>query len=109
MNITTIDPSEIDPSEIGPVITRLRLQGRFDAHEAPGFRSELDRLLASGTVHLQVELSDVEFVDSTALAELIRGMKRCREAGGDLVLAAPSDPVRVILELTKLDAAFCVV
>lgn len=87
---------------------RVVLSGRFDAHEAPSFREEVDRALAGGVTTLHVALTDVEFVDSTALAELIRGMKHCREAGGDLVLVEPSAPVRVILELTKLDAAFTI-
>lgn len=86
----------------------IELAGRFDAHEAPAFREVLDEATAAGSFSLDVYLTDVEFVDSTALAELIRGMKHCREAGGDLVLRAPSDPVRVILELTKLDAAFTI-
>ncbi len=91
-----------------PTTRSLTLRGRFDAHEAPAFRDALDAAMDNGHHDLAVVLTDVEFVDSTALAELVRGMKRCREAGGDLALVSPSDPVRVILELTKLDAAFTI-
>lgn len=84
----------------------LALHGRFDAHETDAFRQRIDAEMDSGVHHLRINLAAVEFVDSTALAELVRGMKRCRELGGDLVLVQPSDPVRVILELTKLVAAF---
>ena len=89
----------------------LRLAGRFDAHETDAFRAILAQILetpADGDVHVAVSLAEVEFIDSTALAELVRGMKNCRERGGDLVLVSPSDPVRVILELTKLDLAFTI-
>lgn len=92
----------------GPVAVELRIEGRFDAHEVAMFRTAVDTNLNSGRSHIRIELSAVEFVDSSALAELVRGMKLCREAGGDLVLASPSDPVRVILELTKLDTAFVI-
>ena len=85
------------------------LSGRFDAHEADGFRTAIDPSLDADVPHIDVDLSDVEFIDSTALAELVRVMKRCRERTGDLRLVAPSDPVRVILELTRLDAAFTIV
>ncbi len=84
----------------------LALNGRFDAHEAAIFRDAFHDALDGGSHQVRVNLAGVEFVDSTALAELVRGMKRCRELHGDLTLVSPSDPVRVILELTKLDAAF---
>lgn len=84
----------------------LELTGRFDAHEVDAFRSELDAIVSAGTHHLTVDLADVNFIDSSALAELVRGMKHARERGGDLTLRSPSDPVRVIFELTGLHRAF---
>ncbi len=93
--------------DIISTVKEIELQGRFDAHEAPAFRETVDAILQQ-TADLRVGLSKVEFVDSTALAELVRAMKHCREAGGDLVLVSPSDPVRIILEFTKLDAAFTI-
>ena len=87
----------------------VALRGRFDAHGTDAFRQRIDSEIDSGVHHLRINLTAVEFVDSTALAELVRGMKRCRELGGDLMLVDPSDPVRVILELTKLVAAFEIV
>ena len=87
----------------------LILDGRFDAHETAAFRTERDQLETDGINTITVNMRDVEFVDSTALAELVRGMKRARERRGDLILAELSNPVRVILELTRLDSAFQIV
>ena len=100
MNITT---STLDS------IATVLLEGRFDAHEAPAVRTILDELIDGASITLIIDLSSVQFIDSTALSELVRAMKRAREHGGDLTLAAPSDPVRVILELTALDQAFTIV
>ena len=83
----------------------LQLSGRFDAHEVADFRARFDALVPPAST-LDVDLSDVNFIDSSALAELVRGLKHCRQAGGDLRLVHPSSPVRVILELTGLDKAF---
>lgn len=84
----------------------VTLRGRFDAHEAPQvaawFNEHLD------TPNLVVNLEGVPFVDSTALATLVQGMKRCRERGGDLALAGMQAPVRVIFELTGLHRAFTI-
>ena len=86
----------------------LVLAGRFDAFETENFRTAVDQLLETGVTQLSVDLSDVAFVDSSGLAELVRTMKHCRENGGELFIVSPSDPVRVILELTRLDAAFTI-
>lgn len=85
------------------------LAGRFDAHEVGTFKGLFDDLLGQGISHFRIDLADVNFVDSTGLAAMVRGMKRARERGGDVVLVRPSDPVRVILELTCLDVAFVIV
>ncbi|MFT4617910.1 MAG: anti-sigma B factor antagonist [Minisyncoccia bacterium] len=89
--------------------TTFALSGRFDAHEADSFRSAVDPAIKTGNPAIDVNLSDVEFLDSTALAELVRLMKHCREKGGDLRLVSPSNPVTVILELTRLNVAFTIV
>ncbi len=86
----------------------IGLAGRFDAHEVDGFAAAVDRLIESGSTDLGVDLSGVDFIDSSALAELVRVSKATKAEGGSLELHNPSDPVRVILELTGLDKAFVV-
>ena len=84
----------------------LRLTGRFDAHEAPDVQKALTSEITKSKGRLLVNLSNVSFIDSRALATLVQGMKHCREAGGDLYLSNLEAPVRVIFELTRLDKAF---
>lgn len=83
-------------------VSLLELSGRFDAHVAPAVKEWQDRAAA----RVVVDLGAVTFVDSTALATLVRGMKHCRQNGGDLRLCGLQQPVRIIFELTKLDRAF---
>ena len=84
----------------------LRLQGRFDAHETAQVREWFQ---ANPTKQAVVNLSDVSFLDSSALSVLVQEMKRCRERGGDLILAGLPKAVRIIFELTRLDRAFRIV
>lgn len=84
----------------------LHVDGRFDAFEVEAFQTEVERLLSDGHNQLQVNLSAVNFIDSSGLAELVRALKRSRSADGDVQLVDPSTPVAVILELTRLDLAF---
>lgn len=92
----------------GGATARITLGGRFDAHRCPEFDAWIDAALDADRPRLIVDLSDTRFIDSAGLAALVRGMKRCRARGGDLVLSAPSTPARAILELTRLDRAFTV-
>lgn len=83
----------------------LTLTGRFDAYTTPPVLDWLAHARTRGTGRLVVDLDGVTFIDSTALAALVKGMKQCRELGGDLHLCRLRQPVRIIFELTRLDRA----
>jgi anti-sigma B factor antagonist len=87
-------------------VTVLALSGRFDAHSASGVAAALEKAASGSPARVVVNLEGVSFMDSTALATLVQGMKRCRQAGGDLRLCNLQQPVRIIFELTRLDKAF---
>ena len=84
----------------------LQPVGRFDAHTAPPVAEALAEALEASLKNAVVNLSEVSFMDSTALATLVQGMKRCRQADGNLHLCCLQQPVRIIFELTRLDRAF---
>lgn len=86
--------------------TVLELSGRFDAHTASRVATALAEATRESPASVVVNLADVNFMDSTALATLVQGMKRCRQSGGDLRLCNLQQPVRIIFELTRLDKAF---
>ena len=84
----------------------LQLKGRFDAHEVEPVNEWLAEQTKAGSVRLIVNLEGVNFIDSTALSTLVRGLKLCREQNGDLHVCSLLQPVQVIFELTRLDKAF---
>lgn len=88
------------------LITIIEISGRFDAHVVPEFEKRLDENLPSTSAYLIVDLANVNFIDSSALAILVRGMKRYRENGGDLSICNLQQPVHIIFELTRMDFAF---
>ncbi len=55
---------------------------------------------------LVVDLGNVTFIDSSGLGALISALKVLRANGGDLKLANVSEPVRSILEITRLLRVF---
>lgn len=84
----------------------LMLKGRFDAYQTAPVSNWTDNMTAAPPAQLVVNLHGVHFIDSSALATLVKGMKHARQHGGDLVLCNLQDPVRIIFELTRLDKAF---
>ncbi|MCB0122244.1 MAG: STAS domain-containing protein [Caldilineaceae bacterium] len=86
-------------------VTILKIDGRLDSHTMTALRERIDGIVAKPTPRVVVDLTKVSFLDSSGLATLVYGMKNCREGGGDLCLSNPAQPVRLILELTRLDKA----
>jgi anti-sigma B factor antagonist len=84
----------------------LRLTGELDMATAHKLRDQLTSLADDGARHVTVDLSDLEFIDSTGLSVLVTGLKRLREQGGDLALRSPRPSTRKILEITGLTEVF---
>ena len=84
----------------------LHLTVRFDAHEVKPVADWLQEQVDAKHPQVVVDLTGVNFIDSTALSTQVRGLKHCRERNGDLHLCSLQQPVRVIFELTRLDKAF---
>ena len=87
-------------------VTILELAGRLDAGSTPPVAEALRKLTAAAPAHVVVNLSGVNFMDSTALAALVQGLKRARQVDGNVRLCNIQQPVRIIFELTRLEKAF---
>jgi anti-anti-sigma factor len=90
-----------------------------DGHVVVALRGELDLVDAAGVAaalvavaarepNIVVDLAGLEFIDASGVAALVRGRARARLAGGDLLLAAPRQPVLRVLAVTRLVDDFCV-
>ena len=87
----------------------MSVQGEIDLYTVPRLQRELANALASGdAVRLIVDLSGVDFCDSTGVNVLLAAHRQAREKGGDLELAAPRPAVRKILQVTGLETVFTV-
>jgi anti-sigma B factor antagonist len=84
----------------------LEIEGEIDVYTSPQLKQEIVKLAEGGVKHLIINLSKVEYLDSTGLGVLIGGLKRLREAEGNLVLVGPALRILRIFEITGLDKIF---
>jgi anti-sigma B factor antagonist len=82
----------------------VQVSGEIDVYTAPRLRENLLRL--AGDQHLIVDLTEVSFLDSTALGVLVGAMKRQREAGGAMSIVTTGTRIRRLFEITGLDRVF---
>jgi anti-sigma B factor antagonist len=84
----------------------IALSGEVDVYTSPRVKQEIVDLLNGGTTKLIVDLSGVEYLDSTGLGVLIGGLKRARERDGDLKLLCDNPRILRIFEITGLTKIF---
>jgi anti-anti-sigma factor len=85
----------------------VRLGGELDLYNADEIRHALTGAIVGGAARIVVDMSDVDFVDSTALGVLIEARTRMANRKGFL-LAAPGLETRRALEISGLDRHFAV-
>jgi anti-anti-sigma factor len=98
-----IETADLPPGPAGPAAL-VRLAGVLDIETVGLFRDRTEPLLQRGVVHFTVELSDLDYLDSSGLAALVA--LRRQAGGGSIILQSPQPAVRGIVELTRLDRLF---
>ncbi len=94
-----------------PLITEIRgsrghalvlLTGELDVSTAGGLYQEFAQLSREGVVHVALDLTALEFIDSTGISAIIAEHKRTASAGGELIILTPHRNVRRVFEVAGL-------
>ncbi|GGM39221.1 STAS domain-containing protein [Dactylosporangium sucinum] len=86
--------------------TVLEVGGEVDVYTAPRLREKLVELVEQGSRHVVVDLSRVEFLDSTGLGVLVGALKRLRAVNGTFGLVCSHERLLKIFRITALDRVF---
>jgi anti-sigma B factor antagonist len=81
----------------------VALHGELDIANAAELRAELNRHLDAGRRVIRVDAQGVEFMDSTAIGELIAASERCRLEHGSLILTNVPPRVQRLVTIAGLD------
>ncbi|MCB2182382.1 MAG: STAS domain-containing protein [Desulfobulbaceae bacterium] len=80
---------------------------RLDAALAPEFEGKMQEWIQSGKTAILLDLTPVDFIDSTGLGTLVSSLKAI-DGSGQLVLCGISLKIMSLFKLTRMDRVFTI-
>jgi len=84
-------------------VTIAEVEGEINISTSPELKKRFEKVSEPKVI---INLSKVDYVDSSGLATLVEILKKARSRGGSIHLTHLSDKVRSLFEITKLDKLF---
>ena len=86
--------------------TSLVIRGSLDINSAPQLAEEIDKLVAGKVKRVTVDLSDLDLIDSSGVAALVKLYKGIRGHGGHVEMTGARDQPLAIFKLLRMDKVF---
>jgi anti-sigma B factor antagonist len=87
--------------------TLLNVEGVIKLGESAQFFAQtLERTLSDDHGHVLIDFSKINFIDSTGIGELVGYLGRFRNSKRELILVNPSERIRKLLHVARLDELF---
>jgi len=83
----------------------LRLAGLLDAFSEPTFRKVLDKCAEEGPFNIILDLSQIDFIDSSGIGALVQIAKKIQNSGGSLQLIT-NPRVMQTVKMVRLEQFF---
>ena len=78
-------------------------ESRFDATIAGMIKAEFTIILSDDISKLVVDVSEVEYCDSSGLSALLLAFRILQAEEGEIKIASPQKSVRTLIEISQLD------
>lgn len=85
----------------------LQLSGEIDLNESPNARKQILSVIKNNK-KLLVDLSAVEYIDSSGVASLVEGFQNARAKQLEFALLGVSPSAMQVLQLARLDSVFTI-
>ena len=100
---------EVQVEDAGEDLAILVVGGEVDFEVSPQLKARMMRTIKAGRRRLVLDLSDVTFIDSTAIGVIAGAVEKLDEAGGgSLAIVCTHEKVMQIFEITGLDSVITV-
>ena len=84
----------------------IRVRGEIHVSTAPEFTQRLSAALDSGKTAVVLDMSGVEFIDSTGLSVLLNGLRLVTQMNGRMAIVCTNPTVLRLFQITSLDDTF---
>jgi anti-sigma B factor antagonist len=84
----------------------ITVRGEIHVSTAPRFSQRLQEAIDNGSRAIVLDLSGVEFIDSTGLSVLLNGLRRVNQLQGRMALVCANATVLRLFQITSLDETF---
>ena len=98
----------VTPPDSNTNIVVFSPQGRLDITTAWQFRLKLQECITNTSPHIVVNLSQVNFIDSSGLTSLVAGMRDTDKAQGSFKLCNVHPESKLVFEVTMMDSVFAI-
>ncbi len=85
-----------------PTHIKCVMKGEFTFNDHPTFRSMIDEAVKTGIAMVQLDLADVDYVDSAGLGMFLVANERASEEGWSFSITNPREKVKKMFQLAKL-------
>ncbi len=87
-------------------IAVLNVDGEIDIYTAPHFKNAISELIAQGHTNILIDMTRVDFMDSSGFGTLLSATKPLRPVGGSISLCCCNEAISRMLEITRLNTLF---
>lgn len=84
----------------------ISLEGELDVENSSSIKDNIRNRISSEYPNLVIDLTKVNYVDSSGLGTLIALQKDARFNGGALSIVGASDQIRRVMNITNIDKLF---
>jgi anti-sigma B factor antagonist len=96
---------QLQQKKTGDVLLVKPLEKRIDAATAAEFKDKMSDWIVSGNRLIVLNLSEVDFIDSSGLGAIVSGLKKMGN-NGNLVICAVRETVMSLFRLTRMNRVF---
>ncbi|MBN2124756.1 MAG: STAS domain-containing protein [Deltaproteobacteria bacterium] len=96
---------EIDTRQEGNVLVVIPMEQRLDASHAMDFKGKMVDWINEGHTRILLDLSHVDFVDSSGLGAMVSSLKTIGK-DGDLMICGVGKTVMSLFQLTRMNRVF---
>lgn len=81
----------------------MGLRGELDLASAPAFNAQLEEIGGEDPSAIIIDLSELEFMDSTGLRSILAAHERCTQSGWGFAVVPGGRQVSRLLEIAKVE------